>query len=396
MSEDGVVKHIINNKLTIFSKFAAVLCVFVTLTLSAASDKITRNLAFNELELKDGKVLTFTSLSKIGNKALRVILSNGKAITISRDTLSNREEARRFKAPQFKYIYGTAKAVKSKLPKDFDTQKFMKDFKISSKDMKEDVLVSPFYAMKYRYFTPAPENIKKGEKVPLVVFLHGMGLPTSIRLQALVFIQPHIQKRYPSYYLAPMLNEVSPWCGSSDRNKNGCTDEMQLVINIIDEMIEKYPNLDEDRIYITGLSSGGLGAWEAISKFPGKFAGAVPLAAGWEYGLKDMKHKQKVAIWAFYNHKESDDTRHDCDRMIKRIAKLGGVARRTSFTPKAQDYRNPLVDNMTPKPPKNKKKKPKKKTLKVKNHFPWVWAYAEPNLIPWLFSHKRQMNAKKL
>jgi predicted peptidase len=39
----------------------------------------------------------------------------------------------------------------------------------------------------------------------------------------------------------------------------------------IDQIIKKYPNIDKNRIYITGLSSGGHGCWEAISKNPWLF-----------------------------------------------------------------------------------------------------------------------------
>ena len=273
--------------ITSFANLAFVL--FVAIFMSANFAVFATDLEYNQLQLKNGKVLTFTSFGKADTNTLKVILFSGTVLKISRKDLSEKEARRRFgnkfgTSKNFKYKpkYGKAYFVKSKLPKDFDPDQFKKMLTIGYDQLKSDVWFTPFYAMKYYKFVPNKENIKKDEKVPLVVFLHGMTDQKWMDRwpQDLIFVQDEVQKEYPCYFMAPMLNETGGWCGSSDQNKNGCTDKMQMVIDIIDDMIETYLNLDEDRIYITGLSSGGLGAWEAVSKFPGKFAGAFPVAGG--------------------------------------------------------------------------------------------------------------------
>ena len=105
-----------------------------------------------------------------------------------------------------------------------------------------------------------------------------------------------------------------------------------MAVAIIDELIKKYPSIDTDRLYVTGLSSGGIGAWDAIAKFPGKFAGIIPIRAAWD--PKMLQKKQNVAAWACYNEKEKTFTKNYCDKMLKKIVKIGGDARRTVYPQK--------------------------------------------------------------
>ena len=63
-------------------------------------------------------------------------------------------------------------------------------------------------------------------------------------------------------------------------------------------------NIDEDRVYLTGLSSGGHGVWEYTAKYPEVVAAAVPIA-GTGVG-QNYCELANVPIWAF--HGENDAT----------------------------------------------------------------------------------------
>jgi len=76
-----------------------------------------------------------------------------------------------------------------------------------------------------------------------------------------------------------------------------------------------------------------------------------------------MKTPQKIAVWAFINEKENPRIKKGCENILKKFAELGAESRLT-------------VSNISG------------------GHFAWSWAYAEPDLIPWLFSHKRDKNAE--
>jgi predicted peptidase len=49
------------------------------------------------------------------------------------------------------------------------------------------------------------------------------------------------------------------------------------VMTMIDRSLADY-NVDSDRVYLTGYSSGGGGVWNVLSRYPGRFAAAVPVA----------------------------------------------------------------------------------------------------------------------
>ena len=53
----------------------------------------------------------------------------------------------------------------------------------------------------------------------------------------------------------------------------------KMVIELIEYLI-KEKNIDTDRIYIAGLSMGGYGTFELVSRRPDLFAAAVPICGG--------------------------------------------------------------------------------------------------------------------
>ena len=76
---------------------------------------------------------------------------------------------------------------------------------------------------------------------------------------------------------------------------------MRAALAILDDVIANYP-IDTSRIYVTGLSMGGYGTWDALIRRPDKFAAAVPLSGG---GNRDQGDLFKdIPIWA--NHGSTD------------------------------------------------------------------------------------------
>jgi predicted peptidase len=56
--------------------------------------------------------------------------------------------------------------------------------------------------------------------------------------------------------------------------------------------------VDPDRVYLTGISMGGSGTWDFVTRHPGVFAAAVPVT-----GVGDPARAPVVAklpIWAFH------------------------------------------------------------------------------------------------
>ena len=51
---------------------------------------------------------------------------------------------------------------------------------------------------------------------------------------------------------------------------------VQHLVELLDAIIKNY-DVDEDRIYLTGLSMGGSGSWRLAADHPDRFAAVVPI-----------------------------------------------------------------------------------------------------------------------
>lgn len=66
---------------------------------------------------------------------------------------------------------------------------------------------------------------------------------------------------------------------------------MTAAEELLDKVIEEY-SVDETSLYVSGISMGGYGTWDIISRNPDKFAAAIPVCGGidesYMEGLKGM------------------------------------------------------------------------------------------------------------
>ena len=114
------------------------------------------------------------------------------------------------------------------------------------------------------YILHVPKYIN--EKKPLIIFLHGSGEKGNdlekVKIHGpLKYLKNH---ELDSYILAPQCPENEYWNSEV---------LYQLILKI-----EKENNIDNNRIYLTGLSMGGRGAWNLAFAYPEKFAALVPIA----------------------------------------------------------------------------------------------------------------------
>ncbi len=129
---------------------------------------------------------------------------------------------------------------------------------------------------------------------------------------------------------------------------------MKLAFELVDKLAAELP-VDKDRIYITGLSMGGFGTWNAIAQRPDYFAAAIPICGG---GDKTQAPKLKdLPIWAFHGDKDRTVPCRLTVEMIEAIHQAGGKAKMTIY---------PGVD-----------------------HDSWSRTYADPAVLDWLFAQKK-------
>ena len=153
---------------------------------------------------------------------------------------------------------------------------------------KEVFISSRGDSLKYRLLRPEKE--KAGKKYPLVLFLHGAGERGSDNEKQLVhggqmFLNPVNREKYPAFVLMPQCPIDAYWAYTSRPVSFVPSDmpagqEISPVFSSLKELLDVYlsmPQIDKDRVYIIGLSMGGMGTYDMIIRFPELFAAAIPI-----------------------------------------------------------------------------------------------------------------------
>ncbi len=217
--------------------------------------------------------------------------------------------------------------------------------------------------LNYRLLVP---DYAKGRKYPLVVFLHGSGERGSdneaqLKWGVLNFATDEAMSQRPAIVIAPQCPEKMSWDNSSF---NQATREMQmkdtpsktmgLLIALINDLVKKMP-VDPGRIYITGLSMGGFGTFDAIERYPELFAAAVPVCGGGD--LSKAGTISKLPLWIFHGAEDDAVNPEFSLKMVRALTDAGGHPGFTLY---------PEV-----------------------GHFSWLAAYSDPLMMEWLFRQRR-------
>ena len=140
----------------------------------------------------------------------------------------------------------------------------------------------------YRYLTP--ENPKKGKKYPIVIFLHGSGERGNDNQAQLFhasgqFLNPVNREKYPAYVLFPQC-PAGVSGAYKPRLETLVPKDMPLdppvapIVLTLMDLINSYialPDADPSRVYIMGISMGGIATFDIVSRYPEKFAAAIPI-----------------------------------------------------------------------------------------------------------------------
>lgn len=216
--------------------------------------------------------------------------------------------------------------------------------------------------------SPIPHQIfipggSKQNKWPLIIFLHGSGERGKDNQKQTVHVYPYltsdsVQKRYPSIVVAPQCPENDYWAPVnrfewSMKEGGRVTPAMASVIRLI-KKLRKHPNVDKRRIYIIGLSMGGFGTFDLISRKPEWFAAAVPICGGAD--LKKTGQFEKVPLWVFHGEKDSVVPVKLSRDLVESLTSEGLPVRYTEYADE--------------------------------NHGIWERAVREPGFLEWLFSQR--------
>ena len=112
---------------------------------------------------------------------------------------------------------------------------------------------------------------------------------------------------YDAIVVAPQCPVGSQWVLTPWEKGNYVVDnvpesrELECVCGILDECRDFY-NIDEDRVYVTGLSMGGFGTWDMLARHGARFAAGIPICGGGDPSR--AKSLKRIPIWTFHG---SDD-----------------------------------------------------------------------------------------
>jgi predicted peptidase len=116
---------------------------------------------------------------------------------------------------------------------------------------------------------------------------------------------------------------------------------MELTV-LLDNIVARY-KVDEDRIYVTGLSMGGFGTWSLASRTPNRFAAIVPICGGGEaYWARRFAH---LPIWVFHGAKDPVVPLQRSEAMVDALRQRGGNVQLTVYPDAGHDAWSETYDN---------------------------------------------------
>jgi predicted peptidase len=197
----------------------------------------------------------------------------------------------------------------------------------------------------YQRLVHLPDGYDKDKKAwPLLLFLHGAG-GDGKNMDSLKNDGPlgYINQGHPLPFIV-----VSPLC-SPHEGWNPAR-----LAHLIDEISSTY-RVDPKRIYLTGLSMGGDGAWNLAASYPDKFAAIAPVSGAENPDIAERL--KKMPAWIFHGSEDAVVfTRYDIG-IAQAMQKLGAPVKLTIY---------PGI-----------------------GHGGWATTYDNPELYAWFLQHSR-------
>ncbi len=214
----------------------------------------------------------------------------------------------------------------------------------------------------YRQLFPDYDTLRK---YPLVIFLHGSGErgndnEAQLKWGVQNFATDEMMHLHPAIVIAPQCPTGKGWSNFSNSNRGPMSLQsipskpMELLISLIRQVEKKFP-VDTNRIYITGLSMGGFGTYDAIERYPDMFAAAVPVCGGGDVSIASTI--ASIPLWIFHGSEDPTVNPQYSLDMAEALRKAGAHPGLTMYP--------------------------------ETGHFSWIAAYSDPAMMEWLFrQHK--------
>lgn len=170
--------------------------------------------------------------------------------------------------------------------------------------------ISTFHsASPYPYLFFTPDEAEKQEKLPLVIFLHGRSLSGKdlnklYRYGSIYAVSKGL--KLPAYVVAPQTPMGTSWVPDK-------------INTLLDNLIEKHPLIDTNRVYVVGMSLGGCGTMHYCGKYWNRVAAGIAMCGcGYE---RDACNLSKIPFWIMHGKQDSKVPFEGSFKMAEAITK---------------------------------------------------------------------------
>ncbi len=218
-----------------------------------------------------------------------------------------------------------------------------------------------------------PENFNPKKRYPVILFLHGAGERGNDNQKQLthggeLLVSDAVRKDYPAIVVFPQCPNSEMWTARTKRRDeakrewkfrfpldNTPPTSARLVNSLMDSLIsQRYVN--DRRVYIMGISMGGIGTLDFLYRWKDKYAAAVVICGG--HNPDGAVEYSDTPIWFFHGAKDDVVPPHYSQEVYD-IVKSGNRATRYTLYPEA-------------------------------NHNSWDPALGEEDLLKWTFKQRNR------
>lgn len=223
-----------------------------------------------------------------------------------------------------------------------------------------------------RYRIMYPEGYSAAKKYPMIVFLHGAGErgkdnEAQLKHGGNLFTSAENRKKFPAIVIAPQCPKIDFWArigfrqgdslgGFTFPSEQPIGKALNLVSLLVDSMVAE-KNVDTKKVYVGGLSMGGMGTFELLWRKPKTFAAAFPICGGGD-PKKVSEYASGFPIWIFHGDADRTVAVSNSRLMVNTLKDAGAKVKYTEY---------PGV-----------------------GHNSWDNAFAEPELFKWLFAQQKK------
>jgi pimeloyl-ACP methyl ester carboxylesterase len=183
----------------------------------------------------------------------------------------------------------------------------------------------------YGFWEYLPRGYNARSQWPVVVYLHGIresgsGTSTSDLRRVLLNGPPKLIVNGGRQFDFVLIAPQSPGMPEGFNTTN--------IRKLITFIKDNY-NIDEDRIYFTGLSYGGFATWHIANELPQEIAAIIPICSCG--GALDPRKLKSVPAWAFVNERDWKTVPACMRALINSIRKVGGTPLLTAYDRRGHD-----------------------------------------------------------